>query len=328
MLIPSEYSKLISDMQKFWSHRGVLNFLLLPFAIFYWFFHLINFYRLQPKKVAAKVICLGNITIGGAGKTPLAIALGKALIKRGNSLAFISRGYKGSLSGKTPVKVDVFKHTYKEVGDEPLLLAKVAPTYICSNRYFAARMAEQDGAEVIIMDDGLQNNTIIKDLSILVCNGKYGLGNGMLLPSGPLRELPYLINKRIDYVFCYDKKLIFTDKKIFLGRTEIVTKGLKGRRFIALCAIANPEKFLTSLKQAGVRVAAKFTFPDHHPFTEAEIASVLAAARKHKAQIITTAKDYVRLPQSFVPDHFKILEIKTQLSATFLEEIRQQLLLK
>ncbi len=312
-------------MQKFWNKRGVLNFILLPFSGFYLLFHLINFYRRRPKSVAAKVICLGNITVGGAGKTPLAIALGKALLKRGSKIAFISRGYKGALSSATPVRVDAYKHTFKEVGDEPLLLAQVAPTYICRNRYLAARMAEEDGADIIIMDDGLQNNTLVKDINILVCDGNYGLGNGFILPAGPLREPVSFVSQRIDYVFCYDKKFQFTDKKTFQGKTEVVTKGLQGKRFIALCGIATPEKFLTSLRQSGAVVVAKFIFPDHHPFSEVEIASVLAAAREHKAQIITTAKDYVRLPKSLALDKFKILEIRTQLPAAFLEEIRKRL---
>ena len=312
-------------MQKFWSKRGILNFLLLPFSGFYLLFHLINFYGRQPKGIAAKVICLGNITVGGAGKTPLAIALGKSLLKQGNKVAFISRGYKGTLSGATAVRVDTHKHSYKEVGDEPLLLAQVAPTYICSNRYFAARMAEEDGAEIIIMDDGLQNNTLIKDISILVCDGKYGLGNGFVLPAGPLREPISFVSQRIDCVFCYDKKLQFVDKENFTGKTEVVTKGLKGKRVIALCGIATPEKFLTSLRQLGVIVSAKFIFPDHHAYTDAEVAKVLASARKHKAQIITTAKDYVRIPKSIALDNFTILEIRTQLPTAFLEAIRKRL---
>jgi len=312
-------------MQKFWSKRGILNFLLLPFSGFYLLVHLINFYGRKPKRVAAKVICLGNIMVGGAGKTPLAIALGKALLKQGKKVAFISRGYKGALSSATAVRVDARTHTFKEVGDEPLLLAQIAPTYICTNRYFAARLAEEEGADTLIMDDGLQNNTLVKDISILVCDGKYGLGNGFILPAGPLREPFSFVSQLIDYVFCYDKKLQFSDKKSFIGKTEVVTKGLKGKRYIALCGIATPEKFLASLRQSGAVVVAKFIFPDHHPFSELEIANVLAAARKHKAQIITTAKDYVRLPKSLALDNFQILEIRTQLPAAFLEEIRVRL---
>lgn len=169
----------------------------------------------KPRRVDAKVICIGNLTAGGSGKTPYAIYLYHELSGQGGSgkfkkdeIAFISRGYRGSTSSGTSVHKVLPSDDYKMVGDEPLLLAEFASTYICKNRYLAAKQAVLDGAKIIIMDDGLQNNTIYKDESILIFDLLNGFGNGLLLPAGPMRE-PYCMRKK-----SVDKVIIIGDSII------------------------------------------------------------------------------------------------------------------
>jgi tetraacyldisaccharide 4'-kinase len=247
------------------------------------------------------VICCGNVTVGGAGKTTLALDLGRRLLASGRSVHFLSRGYRGSRHGSHRVGAS---DTAAEVGDEPLLLAQVAPAWTGADRAAGARAAVDAGADVLVLDDGLQNPTLCKDLSLLVIDGGGGFGNGRVLPAGPLRESVDAAASR-----CQAAVLIGADQYgaaatlpsgLPLLRARLVqgpeADALAGRRVFAFAGVASPDRFFASLREAGVVLAGTAGFPDHHPFTAKELRRLLAEAARTGAVAVTTPKDAVRLP--------------------------------
>lgn len=245
------------------------------------------------------VIAIGNFTAGGAGKTPTALALARALLDRGERPAFVTRGYGGTITG--PHRVDPGRDRAEGTGDEPLLLARLAPTYVARDRAAGARRAIADGATCLILDDALQNPALVKDLSIAVVDGAAGLGNGAVIPAGPLRAPFDAQLAHADLVL-----VIGEDKADIAGRTggrkpvlpaRIAADGahLTGLDVLAYCGIALPEKFQRSLEACGARVAGRVDFPDHHSFSDAEAGALLARAAASGARLVTTEKDHVRL---------------------------------
>jgi tetraacyldisaccharide 4'-kinase len=248
------------------------------------------------------VICCGNVTVGGAGKTTVALDLGARLTAHGRTVHFLLRGYGGSIRG--PYRVTA-GDTADRVGDEALLLAAVAPTWIGADRAAGARAAVAAGARLLVLDDGLQNPDLSKDLSLLVVDGASGFGNGRVLPAGPLREPVAAGAAR-----CQAAVLIGPDhagvattvalpvlRAVLRPGPEITA--LIGRRVLAFAGIARPEKFFAMLADAGVVVAATESFPDHHSFAPADLRRVLDAAARLGAVPVTTPKDAVRLPDAF-----------------------------
>ncbi len=246
----------------------------------------------SAKKAPLPVICVGNLTAGGGGKTPTVIVLAKILKELGKKPFALSRGYGGSLRG--PVQVNA-KHTAAEVGDEPLLLAAHLPTVVARDRVAGAAFAHTQGADIILMDDGFQNPHIAKDFSLLVVDGDYGFGNGWLLPAGPLREPVRKGVARADAVLVINGKMN-TDKPIFHGELVADMPALRSKKVVGFAGIARPEKFLLTLKQIGCEVPEFHKFPDHHPFTETDLAMLKKRAEKTSAILVTTEKDAVRLP--------------------------------
>jgi len=251
------------------------------------------------------VICIGNPTLGGAGKTPTAIAIAELLKRGGRKVFFLTRGYGGSESG--PLLVDLSKHGSRAVGDEALLLAAVAPTIVAGDRAAGAKLAEASGAEAIIMDDGFQNPSLMKNYSLLVVDGLRGIGNGLVFPAGPLRApferqfshaqamLVIGAGEAGETAARLAKKSglpVFTAK--LLPDPESVS-ALRGKRVLAFAGIGAPEKFFRSLEDAGAIVAAKKSFGDHHRYTEAEAAQLLAEASVGGLQLVTTDKDIARM---------------------------------
>jgi tetraacyldisaccharide 4'-kinase len=247
------------------------------------------------------VICCGNVTVGGAGKTTLALDLGRRLQTRGVAVHFLLRGYGGDARGPRRVSPG---EAASRVGDEAVLLAAVAPSWIGGDRAASARAAIRERAEVLVLDDGLQNPTLAKDLSLLVVDGATGFGNGRVLPAGPLREPVAAAAAR-----CHAVVLIGDDATDALGalppRLPVLRArlqpapdiaGLAGRRVLAFAGLALPEKFFSGLAQAGVEVVTERPFPDHHPYTEAELRALLEEAATLGATPVTTPKDAVRLP--------------------------------
>jgi tetraacyldisaccharide 4'-kinase len=248
------------------------------------------------------VICCGNATAGGAGKTTVALDLGERLKARGLAAHFLLRGYGGKLKG--PARVDLATHDSRAVGDEALLLAAIAPTWVSANRAAGGAAAQAAGAQAIIMDDGLQNPTLAKTLSLLIIDGSYGFGNGRVIPSGPLREPVFSAAAR-----CQAAVLIGEDETGALAqlppglpvlRARLVpgpeAAALASKPVVAFCGIANPRKFFATLQEAGAVLAARHPFADHYPFDDQEIRDILAEAEKLRATPVTTRKDIVRIP--------------------------------
>lgn len=289
----------------FWRRPGVASALLAPAG---WLFGFATRLRLQmttPWRAPVRVLCVGNLVAGGAGKTPVALAVGARLKARGVAVQFLSRGYGGREPG--PIPVEPARHSAREVGDEALLLARLAPTWVARDRAAGARAAEATGAQAIVMDDGLQNPHLAKTLALVVVDGGFGFGNARVMPAGPLREP-------------LGRGLARADALVVLGRDErgavaaalaaapgplpvlaarlvpeAAARALAGRRAVAFAGIARPEKFFQSLEEAGVALVARRGFPDHHPYHADELARLRAEAERARALLVTTTKDAVRL---------------------------------
>jgi tetraacyldisaccharide 4'-kinase len=259
------------------------------------------------QRLPLPVICCGNATAGGAGKTTVALDLGERLKARGLAAHFLLRGYGGRLKG--PARVDLATHDSRAVGDEALLLAAIAPTWVSADRAAGGAAAQAAGAQAIIMDDGLQNPTLEKTLSLLIIDGSYGFGNGRVIPSGPLREPVFAAAAR-----CQAAVLIGEDETGALAqlppdlpvlRARLVpgpeAAVLAGKPVVAFCGIANPRKFFATLQEAGAVLAARHPFADHYPFDDQEIRDILAEAEKLRATPVTTRKDIVRIPPALRP---------------------------
>ncbi len=251
------------------------------------------------------VICAGNATAGGAGKTTVALDLGRRLAARGVNAHFLLRGYGGTLKG--PVRVDAEQHDSRAVGDEALLLAAERPTWVAADRAAGALAAIGTGAQTIVMDDGLQNPTLQKDLSLLVIDGSMGFGNGRIIPAGPLREPVAEAAKR-----CQAAVLIGADE---VGALTQLPPGmpvlrahlkagpeaamLAGQPVFAFCGIANPRKFFATLQESGAVLAGRQSYADHYPFDDGDMRDVLEQAEALRAVPVTTRKDWVRIPSAF-----------------------------
>lgn len=291
---------------EFWSGdgRGLLPLLLSPIAALYGAATARRMRR-PGWQAPVPVICCGNATAGGAGKTTVALDLGRRLANRGVAVHFLLRGYGGRLKG--PVRVDPATHDSQAVGDEALLLAAERPAWISADRAAGAQAAVAAGAQAIVMDDGLQNPTLVKDLSLLVIDGTNGFGNGRIIPAGPLREPVAAAAAR-----CRAAVLIGEDET---GATALLPPGMRvlrahlrpgpeaellaGQPVYAFCGIANPRKFFATLQEAGAVLAGRTAFADHYPFDEGDMRELLAEAEKLRAIPVTTRKDFVRIPPAF-----------------------------
>ncbi|MBL6955177.1 MAG: tetraacyldisaccharide 4'-kinase [Alphaproteobacteria bacterium] len=290
---------------EFWTRDGALARSLQPLAWLYGAAGRLRWAASRPWRAGVPVICVGNLVAGGAGKTPTALALGRALTQRGIALHFLSRGHGGRLTG--PIRVDPDRHQAADVGDEPLLLAAAAPAWIARDRAAGARAAIAAGAQAIIMDDGFQNPGLAKDLSLLVIDEAYGLGNGRVHPAGPLREPADVGLARADRVV-----LLRSGEAPAPISVPIATMtpppltarlipaddalALRGRRVLAFAGIGRPQRFFHTVRELGAELVGQHGFPDHHPYREDEIWRLVELAGDLDAQAVTTAKDAVRLP--------------------------------
>jgi tetraacyldisaccharide 4'-kinase len=272
----------------------------------------------KPMRVGVPVVCVGNLVVGGAGKTPTALAIARRLSDQGHTPHFLTRGYHGNLNGL--VRVDPVQHTALEVGDEPLLLAKAAPTWVSKDRRISAQAAIKDGATVLVMDDGFQNPGLEKDLSIIVIDAGFGHGNGRLLPAGPLRESPAIGLARAQAVVMVDDQMAISGAvetgglpvlAAHLAPTQESTDRLGGGRVIGFCGIGRPEKFFQSLSELGCTVVRTHGFPDHHAFTDGELERLRADALTTGARLVTTAKDLARIP-SRIAEGLEVLDVTMQ----------------
>ncbi|SEW44941.1 lipid-A-disaccharide kinase [Cognatiyoonia koreensis] len=280
---------------------------LAPFSALYAFASKIRLSRGSPFKAAVPVICVGNINIGGTGKTPTVIALIERLTAAGHRPHVISRGYGGSLKG--PVRVLPESHQADETGDEPLLLAAFAPVWVAKDRAAGVKSAQDAGADVIVLDDGFQNPAVEKDVSIVVVDAFRGFGNGRVIPAGPLREPINTGLDRADLLLSIgppDAQEKFhalwpVTLPHLSGQVHPLLTGMpwKGLRVLAFAGIGHPEKFFRTLDMAGALVVKTHALEDHEPLTPALMARLEAEARAAGAQLVTTEKDAARLPGAF-----------------------------
>jgi len=247
------------------------------------------------------VICVGNLTTGGTGKTPVTASIVRRLKEKGHTPAVVMRGYGGSLKG--PVRVDAHLHTVDDVGDEALLHARNGAVWVARTRAHAAKPATNAGADVLVMDDGHQHSTLAKDLSLIVVDGRTGFGNNRVFPAGPLREpvRAGLARAHAAVVMGEDHLGLVSDLSKYLPvlRARLVPGPerlrLKGQRVVAFAGIGDPEKFYNALVDIGARVAAFHPFEDHYAFDAADIQPILDEAYEIDALPVTTEKDAVRL---------------------------------
>ena len=258
----------------------------------------------RPRRVGASVICVGNLVAGGAGKTPTALAIGDWLKARGRVLHYLTRGYGGKLAGPVAVRAD--RHDVRAVGDEALLLAARAPTWVARDRAAGAMAAVAAGAEVVVMDDGHQNPSLRKDISVVVIDSGFMFGNGRLIPAGPLREPITRGLSRADAVVVVDDPGRARPLGALTGFRGPILRarlapGAAGYRLVdapvvAFAGIARPAKFFATLQALGARLLSYHGFADHHTFSPEEIMRLVDMAHADGARLVTTAKDAVRLP--------------------------------
>jgi tetraacyldisaccharide 4'-kinase len=284
-----------------WNSKNTLSTALLPIAYLYSMIATIRRLFVRPAIIGVPVIGVGNLTAGGGGKTPMALYIGGLF--PGKKIVYLSKGYGGKLAG--PLLVDPTRHNAQDVGDEPLLLAQKHQTVVSRNRVRGAKYAASQGADIIVMDDGLQNPTIAKTVSLVVIDGAIGLGNGRLIPAGPLREPAQDGLDRADGIVIIHRSHMPVaapdfGKPIFLASIEPEPHTpLTGKKIVAFCGIAYPQKFWETLHVCDADVVEKIAFGDHHPYTKKDMENLVASASVHGAMLVTTSKDMVRIPQEF-----------------------------
>ena len=287
-----------------WREAGIAAGLLAPLGVIY---GAVAQRRLAQAgiRAAVPVVCVGNPTLGGVGKTPLALLLARALAAADRKPMLLSRGYGGRLAG--PLLVDAARHHAADVGDEPLLLARAAPTFVARDRVAGAQAAVAAGAGIIVMDDGFQNPSLQKSWSVLVVDARRGIGNGKVFPAGPLRAPLAAQLARADALVVVGsangaaavaEEARKRDVPVFRASLTLdaaAAAALDGKRVLAFAGIGDPQKLFESLTAAGITVVRSRGFPDHHRFTAAEAQALCEAADREGLALVTTEKDLVRM---------------------------------
>ncbi len=291
---------------EFWRRDSGFAALLAPLGWLYGLGARLDRATTWRRSAPVPVISIGNVTAGGTGKTPLAIALAERLGAQGLAVHLLSRGYGGRLAG--PVRVDPAAHDAADVGDEPLLLARAAPTWVARDRFAAARAAALAGAQVLLLDDGHQHYRLRRDVSLLVVDAGFWLGNGRVMPAGPLREPLGPALRRADaLVVVADPGDTAAPEPKALARLPhhpaqftvppAAAGALRGQAVFAFAGIGRPAKFFASLRGIGALPVAEIAFADHAPYGVDQVARLLEAAAAAEAIPVTTEKDHVRLPR-------------------------------
>lgn len=304
-------SKIFSGRKtpEFWSREGIVSQLLLPLTVIYFICKRIFSSHSKPQKFNCKIITVGNPVVGGAGKTPTAIAIYKMLksLHKGRKICFLSKGYGGVLKG--PILADLEKHQASEIGDEPVLLAAKAPVIISKDRLKGVEFADKEGFDIVITDDGLHDDRFGKSLNLAVIDGPYGLGNRLVLPSGPLRDRIDLALRNVENVLIvgedkketteYLKKRVGRKFNILRSDIKVTSKHDPKGIYLAFAGIARPQKFFDTLNDLKLYTCETVEFPDHHAYSEDDIKYLKEISAQNKAKLITTEKDYVKLPEKF-----------------------------
>lgn len=296
---------------EFWQKDNTfISKLLSPFGAIYAWIQRLRQKRAKAYRSKIPVVCIGNLVMGGVGKTPLAVSVAEYFKMNGMKPVFLTRGYGGGLKD---ILVDLDRHTARDTGDEAQLLARVAPTVVDVDRARGAKTAEKIGADVIIMDDGFQNHQLVKDLSFVVFDGRYGFGNGKVFPAGPLREPLADGLQRADAFIVVGKDTAgvreWIDARfmalpyvgVHIEQAMSKVEPLLGKKVFAFAGIGYPDKFFRMLKDYGCDVVETRAFSDHYPYADEDMIDILARADRLDAVAVTTAKDAVRVPPRFMP---------------------------
>jgi tetraacyldisaccharide 4'-kinase len=315
---------------KFWQKDCFTAHLLLPFSALYFLFLRFKNSFVKTQKLNAKIICIGNAVVGGAGKTPTAIKISQ-IIKSQNphaKIAFVSKGYKGYQ--KAPILIDLSTHTPNQVGDEPLLLAKHAPCFVGKNRVKTCQFAIEQGYQILILDDGLQDNKLHKDINFLVVDGGYGFGNFMPLPAGPLRDridfaaknisAAIIIGKDEAGVKDYITRKIIPKCEIVFAVFETNQKPNNQQKYFAFAGIGRPEKFFETLQKNDFILAQTQSFSDHYYYNNSDEENLLQQAQNLNAKLITTEKDFVKLSPEF-QKQVEVLKVELNLEEQIIKNI-------
>ena len=289
---------------EYWSHRGLAATVLLALAPVWWAGTKLRNGLAAPYRAPVPVICVGNLTAGGAGKTPFVAWLFDQLAARGWKPAILSRGHGGSADG--PVWVDPATHDAATCGDEPLMLADGRDVMVSRDRARGARLIAEGGThDVILMDDGLQNPYLAHSMTIGVFDGGFGIGNGWLIPAGPLRTPLAEGLSRLDIAIINGTDDTGLGAKlpeslpVFSAELQPdsgAVEALEGAPLLAFAGIGQPARFFKSLEDAGGTIAKRLSFADHHPYSQHDLAQIQEDAQRHGAEMITTKKDWMRLP--------------------------------
>lgn len=290
----------------FWAkNHHPLRYALMPLSLIYSAAGQLQQIFTTPQNIGKPVICVGNVSLGGAGKTPITLMLAHQLTEMGEVPAILSRGYGGSQ--KTALRVDPSQHDAAHVGDEPLMMAADFKVFVGHDRRATARLALQQGASVLLMDDGFQNPSLHRDYNLLVVDKSLGFGNGTIFPAGPLRQTPRRALCRADGVILTgatpkeprkdidNLTKIVSAKGLDLLQAEVTPIGDLPKAAIAFCGIGYPEKFFSMLRTHGVQLVECHSFGDHQPYAEGDAKKLLAVTQQHKVPLLTTRKDLARL---------------------------------
>jgi len=287
-----------------WEPAGIASGLLSPLGAIYGAVAAARMAR--PGAIAPlPVLCVGNLTLGGAGKTPTVLAVAGILQAAGRKPFALSRGYGGREAG--PLLVDPARHTAADVGDEPLLLARTLKTVVARDRLAGAATARSFGAETVVMDDGFQNPSLRKDLSLIVVDGGRGIGNCQVFPAGPLRaplatQLARAQGVLVlgegaagDWIAAEARAYSLPVFRGWLEPDQTALEALKGKRVLAFAGIGDPAKFFATLRAAAIEIGAAVPFPDHHRYSAADAAKLIERAGRERLALVTTEKDLARM---------------------------------
>jgi tetraacyldisaccharide 4'-kinase len=282
----------------YWKNRNPIALCLWPLSLFYGAIGGLK--CAKPYKSSLPVLCVGGIVAGGSGKTPTAHALLRLIEERGlyQRPVILTRGYGGNLKG--PTKVDLDIHTATDVGDEAILHARRAPTIVSKDRAAGAKLAEAMGADIIIMDDGLQNTDLHKDISFVVIDAAQGVGNGFLLPAGPLREKLSCALKKCAAVIVTNghTDMNFGATPVIHAHYAVISDHDQSKSYYGFAGLGTPEKFERTLQKNGFKLTGFSPFPDHHAYSENDFKNLIVKAGQ--SRLITTEKDAARLPPGFL----------------------------
>lgn len=319
---------------KFWSRNSFLAHLLLPFSVIYFLIkRLVESFKKQQKTFGFFSIIVGNAVLGGAGKTPTCAAIAKIIrkISPDKKLCIITKGYGGTI--RKPTIINTQTNLAKETGDEPQILAKICDVIVSYDRLKGAEFAEQQGYKIVIFDDGLHDKRIKSNIALLVIDGKYGNGNGMVFPAGPLRDRFDIAANSATHIIIIGKDEKKTldklrrrkiNKPTFRTYISNLTTPDKAQTYIAFAGIGRPEKFFDMLRfEIKLKVVDTIEFPDHHNYENDDLEYIKSVASKHNARILTTEKDYVKLPELFRKE-CEFIEIELKFDDNDFEGILQK----